>query len=558
MPDGATLMVRSLEKEGVKDAFGIPGGAIIDFYDKIRDSKINHILMRHEQGAAHAADGYARALGKPGICIATSGPGATNLVTGIANAFLDSSPVVAITGQVPTHMIGRDAFQEADIVGIVSPITKFAYQIRNVNEIPVIFSKAFRFAIDGRQGPVLVDVPKDVQQVEALESDFEETSVNHISPDRSPDLVKVKTIAKMLCDSERPLFICGGGVIASGAQDDLLALSEYLMAPVATTLMGKGAIPEDHPLCLGMLGMHGKAEANLSTFEADTILVIGARFSDRTTGKFSDFAKQAKLIHIDIDEAEIGKNIKPQYFLISDAKLALKAIYEEVVKMNKKRESTTWSRRVKELKETFASQYLKDAEDKLIPSRILRILREELPRQSIVTTGVGQNQMWAALHFDVYSPRTFISSGGLGTMGFGFPASIGAKVARPDVPVFCVDGDGSFLMTSQNLATVAYYKIAVNVIVMNNKYLGMVKQWQDMFYRGRLSAVELGGTPDMVKLAEAFGVNGIRVGSYDEFRSAVKRALRSDVCNVIDVPIDPNAKVLPFVPPGKLLKEMVM
>lgn len=558
MPDGATLMVKSLEREGVKAAFGIPGGAIIDFYDRIRDSNINHILMRHEQGAAHAADGYARASGKQGVCIATSGPGATNLVTGIANAFLDSSPVVAITGQVPTHMIGRDAFQEADIVGIVSPITKFAYQVRYTNEIPAIFRKAFQVAVDGRQGPVLIDVPKDVQQKEVPESVLEETSVNYLRPSRSPDPAKVKSIAKLLCDSERPLLICGGGVIASGAQDELLALSDYLMAPVATTLMGKGAIPEDHPLCLGMLGMHGKAEANLSTFEADTILVVGARFSDRSTGKFSEFAKQARLIHIDIDEAEIGKNIKPQCFMVSDAKLALKAIYDEVVRISKKRENTAWSKRVKELKDTFVPLYLKEAEGGLSPSKILRILREELPRESVVTTGVGQNQMWAALHFDAYSPRTFISSGGLGTMGFGFPASIGAKVARPEVPVFCVDGDGSFLMTSQNLATVAYYKIAVNVVVMNNRYLGMVKQWQDMFYRGRLSAVELGETPDMVKLAEAFGVDGARVGSYDEFRSAVRKALRSDVCNVIDVPIDPNAKVLPFVPPGRLLKEMVM
>lgn len=551
-------MVKSLEREGVKDAFGIPGGAIIDFYDKIKDSNINHILMKHEQGAAHAAEGYARALGRPGVCIATSGPGATNLVTGIANAFLDSSPVVAITGQVPTHMIGRDAFQEADIVGIVSPITKFAYQIKSVTEIPATFKKAFWVAVDGRQGPVLIDVPKDMQQKEASDLELEEVKINHRPSRREPDPIKTKEIAKLLCDSERPLFICGGGVITSVAQSELLALAEYLMAPVATTFMGKGAIPEDHPFCLGMVGMHGRAEANLATFEADVVVVVGARFSDRTTSKFSEFAKQAKIVHIDIDEAEVGKNIRPHCFLISDAKLALKAIHDEVVRISKRKEDTAWSRKVKELKDSFKPLYLKDVEDRLSPPRILRILREELPRESIVTTGVGQNQMWAALHFEVYSPRTFISSGGLGTMGFGFPASIGAKVARPDVPVFCVDGDGSFLMTLQNLATVSYYKIPVNVVVMNNGYFGMVKQWQEMFYRGRLSAVDLGKIPDFVKLAEAFGVAGVRVGSYEEFRSAVRNALRSDVCNVIDVPIDPEAKVIPFVPPGKMLKEMIM
>jgi acetolactate synthase-1/2/3 large subunit len=558
MPNGASIAIESLRKEKVKDAFGIPGGSIIDFYDKILDSGINHILMRHEQGAAHAAEGYARASGRPGVCIATSEPGSTNLVTGIADAFLDSTPIVAITGQVTTRMIGKDAFQEADIVGIVSSITKLAYQVRSVEEIPIAFKRAFKIATGGRAGPVLVDLPKDVQQAVWDNPVYPDEIVvrNHVT--REPDPLKVKEISRMICESERPLLLCGGGVVSANGQPEVVSLCEQLSIPVITTFMGKGSIPEDHPLSLGVVGMHGRAEANLSTYETDLMLAVGVRFSDRSTSVFSKFATQAKIVHVDIDEVEIGKNIKPHYFMISDAKLALRAIYERVSEMTKKKGKTDWSERIKALKESYASYYLKDEKGKMLPGKILRILREELPRQAILTTGVGQNQMWAGVHFNVYSPRTFISSGGLGTMGFGFPASIGAKVARPDVPVFCVDGDGSFLMTSQNLATVTSYKIPVNIVVLNNEYLGMVKQWQDMLYGKRLSAVRLGRVPEMADLAKSFGAEGTRIGSYDEFRSAIRKALRSDCCNVIDVPIDPDAKALPMVPPGKTLKEMVM
>lgn len=559
MPTGASVTIEALKRENVEVIFGIPGGAIIIFYDELKDSDIVHVLMRHEQGAAHAADGYARASGKPGVCAATSGPGATNLVTGIATAHLDSSPIVAMTGQVPLSMVGRDAFQETDIVGIVNPITKYTFQVKSAKELPRVIKTAFYIATHGRPGPVLVDLPKNVQQESVDEVEFPDEVEVHgksvLSP--APNPLRVKRVAEMLLEAERPLLLLGGGVIISGAWEEALALVEYLKIPAVTTFMGKGAIPENHPLCLGMVGMHGRVEANRAVSEADLILAVGTRFSDRSTGVFSEFAKQAKIIHIDIDEAEINKNVRCHFSVVADAKKALKELIEAIRRLTSKREDYPWIKHLAELKEQFRETYRRDG-DGIKPWRILKIMREILPPDSIITTGVGQNQMWAALHFEVYKPRTFISSGGLGTMGFGFPASIGAKVARPDRTVVCVDGDGSFLMTSQNLATTVAQKIPVIVVIMDNRSLGMVRQWQDLFFEKRFVAVDLGNIPDFPKLAEAFGANGVRVSSYDEFRSELRKAMRSELPTIIDVPISPDEKVFPMVPPGRPISEVIL
>jgi len=559
LPSGAQLIVQSLEKQNVEVIFGIPGGAIMIFYDRLRDSKIRHILMRHEQGAAHAADGYARASGRVGICSATSGPGATNLVTGIATAYMDSSPVIAITGQVPTSVIGSDAFQEVDIVGIISPVVKYAFQLKSAREIPIVFKKAFFIASSGRPGPVLIDVPKDVQQETIDEIEIPREVIvsgrGVISPD--PDPIMVKKTAEILLNAERPLIICGGGVIQANASQDLLNIVESLQIPVVTTLMGKGAIPENHPLCMGMIGMHGKVEANKAIFEADVILAIGTRFSDRSTGLFSEFAKQAKVIHVDIDESEIDKNIEVDITINSDAKKFLRMLYSVLSSLSYKKDKTEWLKRIAELKSQYAHVYERDGVF-LKPWRIFKIMREELPPDSIVTTGVGQNQMWAALHFPVYEPRTFITSGGLGTMGFGFPAALGAKAAKPDKHVVCVDGDGSFLMTSQNLATAVTENLPVVVVILDNRSLGMVRQWQLMFFNKRCTEVDLGSVPDIEKLAKAFGAEGFSIGDYEEFRSAFRNALRNEVCTIIDVPIHPDEKVLPMVPPGKPLTEVIL
>jgi len=555
LPSGSDIMVEALKREGVKDAFGIPGGAIMPFYDRLKDSGIRHILMRHEQGAAHAADGYARALGRPGLCIATSGPGATNLVTGIATAYMDSSPIVALTGQVPVKLIGRDSFQEIDIVGITNPITKYAFQLKRVSEIPRVVKKAFYIASHGRPGPVLIDFPKDIQLGEVEHVEYpERVWVSgrgvHLP---SPDMKAVGTAAIWLMEAEKPIMLVGGGVIHSGASPQVLELAELLNMPVVTTLMGKGAIPENHPLCLGMIGMHGKLGANTALAEADLVLAVGTRFSDRSVGPFEDLDSNARIIHVDVDESEIGKNVRCHLPIVADAKKALEALIDAVKTLPPK-SRTAWVEKVKELRETALES---DDGKGIKPWKVMKIMRSVLPRDAIITTGVGQNQMWAALHFDVYAPRTFITSGGLGTMGFGFPASIGAKVARPDRTVVCVDGDGSFLMTCQNLATAVVQNIPVTVVILDNRSLGMVRQWQELFFNKRFVAVDLGQTPDFEKLAKAFGAEGVRVGDYEEFREALSKAINSDVPTVIDVPIEPSEKVFPIIPPGGKVSEAI-
>jgi len=555
---GAKALIKSLENEGVEVIFGIPGGAILPVYDALYGSSIRHILVRHEQCAAHAADGYARASGRVGVCMATSGPGATNLVTGIATAYMDSSPIVAITGQVARHMIGRDAFQEADIIGITTPITKYSFQIRSAEEVPRVVKEAFYLAAEGRPAPVLIDFPVDVQR-EEVEMDFDVKISPHLNKVvKEPHPLQVKRATEILLNAERPVILAGGGVIISNASEELRALAELLMIPVMVTLMGKGAFPENHPLYIGRIGMHGSAAANKLIVEADVILAVGTRFSDRSTGRFDTFARDATLIHVDIDAAEIGKNIRPDIPIVADAKHALKAIYEAAKELARKKDNSIWLQRVKEVKESLEKAGQHSA-DELSPKNLIREIRKLLPADGIVTTGVGRNQMWASLYFEVYHPRTFITSGGLGTMGFGLPAALGAKVAKPNSIVVDIDGDGSFLMTERELATSIAENIPVIAVILNDGWLGMVKYWQDLFYGRRYCATCLKrGIPDFVKLAEAYGANAARPQSLEEFSKTFKEAMSSDRTTVIDVWINPDEPVLPFAPPGKSLAETII
>jgi acetolactate synthase I/II/III large subunit len=560
---GAHALLESLEHQKVEVIFGILGGAILPVYDELcGNKKIRHILARHEQCAAHEAEGYARASGRAGVCMATSGPGATNLVTGIANAYMDSSPVVALTGQIPasgvntSYMIGRDAFQEADIIGITTAITKYSYQPRTVAEIPLTVNNAFYIATTGRPGPVLIDLPKNVQSGTAEVEFTNKIDLRGYKLPTEPDLAKISEASDLLAKAQFPLILAGGGVIISGASDELVKMSDLLMAPVATTFMGKGAFPENNPMSLGSIGMHGNPAANKLMGEADVLLAVGTRFSDRATANLDSFAPNAKKIHVDIDNAEINKNIEVDVPIVADAKLSLKMLYVATSQKLQKGEGKAWTKRVKEAKEQL-SPLLKDLPRDLVPKSLLTELRKLLPESSIVTTEVGQNQMWSALYFQALKPRTFISSGGLGTMGFGFPAAIGAKVACPDRAVVDVAGDGSFIMSEQELACSVTENIPVTVIVLNNSILGMVAQWQRMLYKRRYMAVHLGKTPDFVKLAEAYGAQGLRANSIEEFHKAVKTALTSKVTTVIDVPIGSETDVVPFVPPGCGLPQQI-
>jgi len=555
--EGSRALIRALKSEGLSVIFGLPGGAIMPVYDALLDSGIRHVLVRHEQSAAHMADGYARASGKVGVCMATSGPGATNLVTGIANAYMDSSPIVAITGQVPTSLIGRDSFQEVDIVGITTPVTKYNFQVRHASEIPAVVKTAFHVASNGRPGPVLIDLPKNVQ-TETSEVNFNpqllvRTRTNNIDPDP----ILVKKAAEALATAERPFILAGGGVRISNAYEELRALSELLSAPVGTSLMGKGCFSEDHPLSLGMVGMHGTVEANRLIQQADVLLAVGMRFSDRTTSRPDDFCRDARIIHLDIDPSEIEKNKEVNIFIVGDARKTLRGIYE-LLAGQLVRNADSSLERIKEVKELLTQQISSNGAEGLSPCQVLKEARKVLPRNAIVTTEVGQNQMWAALYWKTYLPRSFITSGGLGTMGFGFPAALGAKVARPEAVVADIAGDGSFLMTENCLATSISENIPVIVIILDNRMLGMVAQWQRMFYKGRYSGTRLGRSPDFVELARAYGAHGERVESLNELSDVLRRAVSSDVATIIDVPIHPEENVLPMVPPGKGIDEMIL
>ncbi len=546
---GAKAVLKSLEHEHVDTIFGIPGGVIIPIYDELyQQEAITHYLMRHEQAAAHAADGYARATGKVGVCMATSGPGATNLVTGIATAYMDSVPMVALTGQVTTDLIGNDAFQEADITGITQPVTKHNYLIREASEIPQTIKEAFHIASTGRPGPVLVDIPKDVQTA-ITRFDFpKKVHLPGYQPTYEGHAGQIKRAAKAISEAHRPVIYVGGGAKISGASEEVRALAEAILAPVTMTLMGMGVLPAEHPLSLGMLGMHGTRYANYAVTESDLIIAIGARFDDRVTGKIASFAPNAKIIHIDIDPAEIGKNVRVDVPIVGDVKRVL----QKLMPMLKQTRTEEWMEKVHTWKREYPLEF---EETGLKPQFVVREISRLCP-DAVVCTEVGQHQMWAAQYFSHRHPRNFISSGGLGTMGYGFPASIGAKIGRPDETVFDLAGDGSFTMNCQELATAVAYDVQVKVAIFNNGYLGMVRQWQELFYDRRYSATKLSEI-NFVKLADAFGAHGIRVDSPNEVEPAIKEALSVPKPVIIDFRVEPEECVFPMVPAGAALNEII-
>ncbi|MGZ8897992.1 MAG: biosynthetic-type acetolactate synthase large subunit [Halobacteriota archaeon] len=546
---GAKAVIKSLEYEHVDTIFGIPGGVIIPIYDELyQQDAITHYLVRHEQAAAHAADGYARATGKVGVCMATSGPGATNLVTGIATAYMDSVPLVAVTGQVTTDLIGYDAFQEADITGITQPITKHNYLIRDASEIPQTIKEAFHIASTGRPGPVLVDVPKDVQTTTVPFDYPKKVHLPGYQPTYDGHPGQIKRAAKAISEAHRPVIYVGGGAKISGASEEVRALAEAILAPVTMTLMGMGVLPAEHPLSLGMLGMHGTRYANYAVTESDLIIAIGARFDDRVTGKIASFAPNAKIIHIDIDPAEIGKNVRVDIPIVGDVKRVL----QKLMPMLKQTRTKEWIEKVHTWKREYPLEF---EETGLKPQYVVREISRLCP-DAIVCTEVGQHQMWAAQYFSHRHPRNFISSGGLGTMGYGFPASIGAKIGRPDETVFDLAGDGSFTMNCQELATAVAYDVQVKVAIFNNGYLGMVRQWQELFYDRRYSATKLSEI-NFVKLADAFGAHGIRVDSPSEVAPAIKEALSVPKPVIIDFRVEPEECVFPMVPAGAALNEIL-
>ncbi|NPV79202.1 MAG: biosynthetic-type acetolactate synthase large subunit [Firmicutes bacterium] len=549
---GAAALIESLLEQKVDVVFGYPGGAVLALYDVLLDSPIRHILTRHEQGAAHAADGYARATGKPGVVMATSGPGATNLVTGLTNAYMDSIPIVAITGQVATTMIGKDSFQEADITGITIPITKHNYLVKDARDIPRIVKEAFHIATTGRPGPVLIDLPKDVSAAQIRPSHPKEISLPGYKPTYDGHAMQIQRVAKAIEEASRPLLYVGGGVITSGAHEELRALAELADIPVTMTLMGLGAFPATHELSLGMLGMHGTKAANYSVCECDLLIAVGARFDDRVTGKVEAFAPKARVVHIDIDPAEIGKNFHVDIPVVGDAKRVLKALLPLV----KRKSHPEWKALISEWKTRYPLTYKKDG--KLRPQMIIEAINELVDGKAIITTEVGQNQMWAAQIIKPIHPRTFISSGGLGTMGFGFPAAIGAQVGCPDKLVIDIAGDGSFQMNIQELATAVGYNLPVKVVLLNNGCLGMVRQWQELFFKRRYSHTIIAkSNPDFVKLAEAYGAHGRMVTEPDEIHDALKWAFDLDGPVVLDFRIEPEENVFPMVPPDGTLNNML-
>lgn len=549
---GAQILCESLIKEGVEVIFGLPGGAVLPLYDILPQYPgLRHILVRHEQGAAHAADGYARATGKVGVCLATSGPGATNLVTGIANAHLDSSPVVAITGQVPRALIGKDAFQETDITGITLPITKHNYQVLRVEEVAYVVKEAFHLAHTGRPGPVLIDIPKDVFTAETIFHYPERTKSQDYAPKSKGHPLQIRKAAELINESERPVLISGQGIKISEAYDELKELAEKAGIPVVTTLLGISSFPESHVLSFGMLGMHGMVYANYAISEADLIIAIGMRFDDRATGKVSEFAPQAKILHIDIDPAEIGKNVRVDVPIVGDVKQVLKELNKQVVSNSR----ISWLRQIEDWRRQHPLR-VPERGDKLLPQYVVRQIYEITQGKAIIVTGVGQNQMWAAQHYWYDKPNSLISSGGLGTMGFELPGAIGVKTGLPDETVWAISGDGGLQMTVQELATAVQENTAVKIAILNNSFLGMVRQWQDLFYGRRYVATSLSG-PDFVKLAEAYGLPGIRVTRREEVAPAIQKAMDYPGPFLIDFCLEPEENVYPMVAPGASLMEII-
>ncbi len=549
---GTEIVVECLRREKVEVVFGIPGGAIMPLYDTIdKKASFKHILTKHEQGAAHAADGYARTTGKVGVCFATSGPGATNLVTGLANAYLDSIPLVAFTGQVISPLIGTDAFQEVDITGITLPVTKNNYLVMDVKNLAPTIKEAFYLARTGRPGPVLIDLPKDVQ---IAKTDFNYPEKNKYSgyrPTIKGNLNQIKKAAKAIQDAKRPIIYAGGGIISANADKELKSFVDKTNIPVTTTLMGLGSFPENNPLALGMLGMHGLYCANTAISEADLIIALGTRFDDRVTGNIKTFCPKAKYIHVDIDPAEISKNIKINIPIVGD----LKYIISKLNQLVEPKKETEWIKNVTELKHNNPLEYKRD--DQLRPQYIIEKLNEITKGEAIIVTDVGQHQMWAAQYYQYLHPRSFISSGGLGTMGFGLPAAIGAQIGNPEKKVICISGDGGFQMNSQELATAVKNKLPIVTIIMNNGYLGMVRQWQELFFKKRYASTSLEGNPDFSKLVEVYGGKGIRVTSKEELDTALKDALLSEQFVLLDCLIPPEENVFPMVSPGEAINKML-
>jgi acetolactate synthase-1/2/3 large subunit len=561
---GAQALVRSLEQQGVDVVFGLPGGAILPAYDPLRSSSLRHVLVRHEQGAGHAAEGYAWATGRTGVCLVTSGPGATNLVTALADAYMDSVPIVAITGQVASSMIGTDAFQEADITGITLPVTKHNELVTSAERIPVAIAEAFHIASTGRPGPVLVDVPKDILQASMTWGAWPPAMElpGYRLPDE-PDAELIREAAALLMQARRPVLYVGGGVIKAGAHAELLALAELAQAPVTTTLMARGAFPDTHPLALGMPGMHGCYTAVSALQEADLVVALGARFDDRVTGRLADFAPRARIVHADIDPAEIGKNRVPDVPIVGDVRATLAGLAGSLAAMiaeDGPPRTADWLGGLDDWKRRFPLRYSQDADGPLKPQHVVERLSALTGGEAVVVAGVGQHQMHAAQHFSFTKPRSWINSGGLGTMGFAVPAAMGAQVGRPGELVVAIDGDGCFQMTAQELATCAIEHLPIKVLIFNNGFLGMVRQWQELFYEERYSEVELGtAIPDYVKLAEAYGCLGLRCERADDVDAVLDKALAtSDVPTVVDFRVHDREGVFPMVPAGRPNDEIVL
>jgi len=555
---GSQIIVECLKKEGVDTLFNYPGGAVLPLFDELASAPFRQVLVRHEQAAVHAADGYARASGKVGVVVVTSGPGATNTVTGIATAYMDSIPIAILTGQIPTPLIGNDAFQEADIVGITRPCTKHNYLVKEIKDLSRILKEAFYIARSGRPGPVLIDLPKDIL-VDSAEFKYpEKVSIRGYRPTLEGHPGQIQRATHLILKSKRPLLYVGGGIISSNASKELFHLSEKLGIPVTMTLMGLGGFPGNHPLSLGMLGMHGTYRANMAVMESDLLIAVGARFDDRVTGKLESFAPQAKVIHIDIDPTSISKNVRVDLPIVGDCKRILLKILSllEKEETHSFREGLhKWHRQIENWKAIYDMNY--QQEQIIKPQYVIEKMDELTGGEAILTTEVGQNQMWAAQYYKYLKPRTFLTSGGLGTMGYGLPAAIGAQVAFPNRLVIGISGDGSFQMNSQELATAVQYRLPIKVAILNNGYLGMVRQWQEFFYGKRYASSSLEGvSPDFVKLAEAYGAVGLRATKPEEVVPVLKKAFSIPEPVVIDFVIDPEENVYPMVPAGEPLNQM--
>jgi len=556
---GAQILIDVLKDEGVDTIFGFPGGAVIDIYDALSKTDIRHVLVRHEQGAVHAADGYARASGKVGVCLVTSGPGATNTVTGIASAFMDSIPLVVLTGQVPTHLIGNDAFQEVDIVGITRPCTKHNYLVNSTEELGKTIKEAFFLAQSGRPGPVLVDIPKDVATTPIDYRPVKDVQLKSYNPTYNPNMKQLGRIISLVERSKRPIIFSGGGVILSKAANELTEFAHKTQIPVTTSLMGLGTFPGSDPLSLGMIGMHGTYRANMCTAACDLLISVGVRFDDRVTGKTDAFAAQAKIVHIDIDPTSIRKNIPVSIPVVGDCRISLQhlnRLIDDVELGDLKQQRKDWFAQIDQWKSTKPLAY--NQEDAIKPQYVVEKLWELTKGQAIITTEVGQNQMWAAQYYHFDQPNHFITSGGLGCMGFGLPAAIGAQIARPDKMVIDIAGDGSIQMNIQEMATAVQCCLPIKVVILNNGYLGMVRQWQELFYDRRYACTALEHSPDFVKLAEAFGAVGLRATKPEEVESVLSEGLSTTQPVIMDFIVEKEEGVYPMVPAGAPITEMLL